>query len=143
MVMSILPDGPWSVLEGRYDDRPMFVRLNTGARTVSKSAELTHRLGIAVPFQSSSEEGLPTSSESTVLVSIEETLCESLRAGTEVVLTLVITTSGMREFVFYCAMPAHVSSAVASVRQRFPSYEIQVVEESDPDWTVFDQFAGE
>jgi hypothetical protein len=141
--MSILPDGPWSVLEGQYDERPMFVRLNSGARAVAKSVELAHRIGIAVPLLSPSDDGLPTSSEGAVLASIEDALCESLRAGTEVVLTVVITTSGMREFVFYCAMPTHVSPAVASVRQQFPSYEIQLVEESDPDWIVFDQFAAE
>ncbi len=121
----------------------MFVRLNSGARTVAKSAALAHRIGVAVPLLSPNDEGLPTSSEGAVLVSIEDALCDSLRAGTEVVLTVVITTAGMREFVFYCAMPAHVSPAVAAVRERFPSYEIQLVEESDPEWMVYDQFAGE
>jgi hypothetical protein len=140
--MSILPDGPWNVLEGEYDGRPMLIRLNSGARAVAKSAELAHRLGVAVPLLTPSDEGLPTSSEGSMLVRIEDALCDALRAGTEVVLTVVITTSGMREFVFYSAMPANVSSALASVRQRFPSYDIQLVEESDPDWIVYDQFAG-
>lgn len=110
--MSILPDGPWSVLEGQHDYRPMFVRLNTGARTVARSTGLAHRIGIAVLLQAPGDEGLPTSSESAVLATIEDALCDALHAGTEAVLTVVITTSGMREFVFYCAMPAHVSPAV-------------------------------
>ena len=138
--MSILPDGPWSVLQGEYDERPMFVRLNAGAGAVAKSAALAHRIGIAVPLLSPNDEGLPSSSESAVLVSIEDALCDSLRAGTEVILTVVITTSGMREFVFYCAVSAHVSSAVTSVRERFLSYEIQLIEENDPEWVVYDQF---
>jgi hypothetical protein len=138
--MSILPDGPWSVLEGEYDERPMFVRLNAGAGAIAKSATLAHRIGIAVALLSPNDEGLPTSSESAVLVSIEDALCDSLRAGTDVILTVVITTSGMREFVFYCAVSAHVSSAVTSVRERFPSYEIQLIEENDPEWVVYDQF---
>jgi len=141
--MSILPDGPWSALQGEYDKRPMFIRLNSGARAVAKSAALAHRIGVAVPLLSPTDDGLPTSSEGAVLVSIEDALCDALRAGTEVVMAVVITTSGMREFVFYCAMPAHVSPAVSSVRERFPSYEIQLVEESDPEWIVYDQFADE
>jgi hypothetical protein len=141
--MSILPHGPWSVLQGEYGERPMFIRLNSGARTVAASAELAHRIGIAVPLLSPNEDGLPTSSEGAALVSIEDALCASLRAGTEVILTVVITTSGIREFVFYSSVPAHVATAVASVREEFPTYEIQLVEESDPEWMVYKQFAGE
>jgi hypothetical protein len=140
--MSNLPDGPWSVLQGEYDERPMLVRLNSGARAVARSADLAHRIGVAVPLLSPDDDGLPTASENAALVGIEDALCESLCAGAEVVLTVIITTSGMREFVFYCSMPANVPPAIASVRERFPTYEIQLVEESDPEWKVYDQLAS-
>jgi hypothetical protein len=140
--MSNLPDGPWSVLQGEYDERPMLVRLNSGARAVARSADLAHRIGVAVPLLSPDDDGLPTASENAALVGIEDALCVSLRAGAEVVLTVIITTSGMREFVFYCSMPANVPSAIASVRERFPTYEIRFVEESDPEWEVYDRFAS-
>jgi hypothetical protein len=140
--MSILPDGPWNIIEGEFGGRPIHVRVNTGAKAVAMSATLAHRVSIAVALLSPNDVGLPTSSESAVLVTIEDALCESLLAGTEVILAVVITTYRMREFVFYSAVPAHVSSAITSVREQFPSYELQLFEANDPEWVLYDQFVG-
>jgi hypothetical protein len=142
MNLASVPDGPWSVLEGEYDGRPLVVRLNTGAAAVQKGARFAHRIGVAVAFLNPNVVGFPEVSERDALSGIEEDLCEALKAGTEVVQAVVITTGGMREFVFYCSAPAKVHSAVQSIRARYPSYEIQLIEENDPDWAVYEHFAG-
>jgi hypothetical protein len=140
--MTAFPDAPWTVAQGEYDGRPIFVRINTGAARVAKDIALRHRLGVAVPLRAANSEGLPGADEAIVLQQIEDALGEALRLGAEVVFVLAITTAGMREFVFHSAFPDHIPIAISSVRGRFPDYDIQFITEDDPDWAVYQQFAG-
>ena len=140
--MTTLPDGPWSVAEGSYDGRPLFVRVNTGAAGVARHPALS-RLGIAIPLLHPDTEGLPSSDEPQTLNAIEDALCAALRTGTESVHVATITTSGMRKFVFHVLESVSAAVVISDVQQRFRTHDLQLIEEDDSEWAVYHQFAGE
>ena len=96
-----------------------------------------------MPLQQPDPDGLPMSAEGRTLEAIEDALNEGLRAGTEAVLAVVITTSGFREYVYHTLATGSASAIVASVQSRFVDHEIQLIEEDDPEWDVYGQFAGD
>src|SRR5215471_3398461 len=89
----------WSILRGENNGQPMFVRLNTGARAVAGSAAYGIRVGVAIPLRNPRPDGLPDKVESEQLRSIEDALI--VASNEHAILVAIITTSGMREFVFY------------------------------------------
>lgn len=58
----------------------------------------------------------------------------------ESLLVAVITTSGMREFVFYTREPEHVKQRFAGLRRSITSHEIQLMIQPDKKWKVYAQF---
>ena len=139
--MPALPDGPWTVASGDSDGAPLFIRLNTGAATVARHPSLLHRVGIAVPLLAPDTDGLPGAEESGALSRIEASIESALRVGHESILTVVLTTGGMREFVLYTSTPHNVEKGVAAVRTGFPGYEVQCYVEHDKDWDGYASFA--
>src|SRR5207247_2195903 len=105
-------EGPWSVGQGEHNGRIMIVRSNTGYRNVGSVPGYEHQVGIAVPLRAAEPTGLPSPTEDAELGQIEDAICQSLEAQAESLLVAIITTSGMREFVFYTRAPE-------SVKQRF------------------------
>ena len=101
---------------------------------------MRHRVGVAVPLNAPDPDGLPTRNEARLLADIEDALVAALHAGSEAVHLLVLTTGGMREFVFHTTSPETVGTAIAEVAARFPSHQVQWFQEEDPDWEVYSQF---
>ena len=139
--MTNFPTEPWAVAKGEYDGRPMFVRINTGAAAIAGRPGLRHRLGIAVPLQHADSDGLPTGDEISILAELETRLLAELGDGLESVLVLVITTSGMREFVLYTQLVEAAREAVGRVAATTTSHALQFIEEDDPEWSVYAEFA--
>jgi len=139
--MRVLPDGPWSVGQGTYDDRPIVVRVNSGASSLIGDSGLSHRVGVATPLRAPDIDGLPEAAESAELNALEDALDAALTQGTEALLLLVITTNGMREFVFHTSAPAAVADQIGAVRVRFPERIVQFMQEHDPTWDVYRQFS--
>jgi hypothetical protein len=131
----------WAVGEAMGDDRPMFFRINTGAKSFAAHPELPYRFGVAIPLVEPDDRGLPQAAEMAVLNEIEDALAGALEPSADGVLVLAITTSGMREFVFYIRDPQCAASAVAAARACCQGHEVQHYVESDPQWTVYQQFA--
>lgn len=117
----------------------MIVRTNTGYRNFKSVPGYEHQVGIAVPLRNPDVTGFPGASESAVLDGIEDTICTSLEDQAESLLVAVITTGGMREFVFYTRLPHHVEEHVLKLRQRITSHEIQFVIQADRDWNIYAQ----
>ena len=132
-------DGPWSVTEGRHGDAIMVIRTNTGYREYKRVPGYEYQVGIAVPLVDAEASGLPSSAESVSLTEIEESLCEALQEQCESLFVAVITTSGMREFVFYTRDPSSVESRLAKLRQKFASHELQLMIQLDKPWDIYSQ----
>jgi hypothetical protein len=88
-----------SIFHGEHDGRPMIVRLNVGARAVAGSADWGIRVGVAIPLRRPRPDGLPDAEESEQLAAIEDALTAA--SIQHALLVAVISTDGMREFLFY------------------------------------------
>jgi hypothetical protein len=132
-------DGPWSIAEGEHGGGIMFIRRNTGYRDYGSVSGYEHQVGIAVPLRKPEATGLPGAAECAVLGDMEDIICSSLEEQAESLLVAVITTRGMREFVFYTREPHRVEQRVGELRQRITSHEIQLMIQLDKTWRVYAQ----
>jgi len=107
------------------------VRVNTGAAAIRGEPSLRTRVGITVPLQAPDDEGLPGAREMSRLSEIEDSLGVALGVGARAVHVLVITTSGVREFVYHTTASAEVQAAVDAVATQFPDYELDLGMEDD------------
>jgi hypothetical protein len=132
-------DGPWSIAEGQHSGRVMFVRANTGYREFGSVPGYEHQVGIAVPLRKAEATGLPCPAEDALLGDVEEIICSSLEEQAESLLVAVITTGGVREFVFYTREPQRVQQRFEELVNRITSHEIQLMVQSDRTWRVYAQ----
>jgi hypothetical protein len=86
----------------------MIVRMNTGYRDFKSVPSYEHQVGIAVPLAKVEANGLPGPTEGAILSEIEEVIYNPLEEHAESLFVAVITTYGMREFVFYTREPRRV-----------------------------------
>ncbi len=133
-------ESKWNVSTGSHDGRAMIVRRNQSATDLIGHVDYAHRVGFAMPLLTPNEDGLPTGEESSVLNEIEDALADSIETGQDGLLTVIVTTSGMREFVFYTRKPGDIESVATAIRQAFPSYDIQFYIASDKNWDGYKQF---
>src|SRR5438477_8193661 len=96
---SLSAEDQWAVAQGENNGNPMIVRVNSSAKDYAGHPELPIRLGIAVPLNAPNEHGFPGEAEAQQLGDIEDRLFDTIGSLGRVV--LIITTSGMREFVSY------------------------------------------
>jgi len=133
-------EGPRAFAQGHYEGSPLFARVHRGIAPLVGDARYAHQFGIAVPLLNPDGDGLPTGEEAAQLAVIENALCAALEPGHTSVLVLVITTRGMREFVFYTTDPDQVREAFEELRSTISSHEIQLMIQPDPGWLVYRQF---
>ncbi|BDD84230.1 hypothetical protein TPB0596_39930 [Tsukamurella pulmonis] len=131
----------WAVMRGDYNDNPLFVRIRTSLSDAVGHPDYPVQVGVAVPLTHPDENGLPTSVESEQLTGIEDALVHSLTGLAE--LAAVLTTSGMREFVFYApeAAPDVICERVTGLSTSCASHTLQLSIQHDPSWNVFTGFA--
>jgi hypothetical protein len=130
----------WSILKGENNGRPMFVRLNKGAHAVAGSAAYGIRVGVAIPLRNPRPDGLPDEAESEQLAAIEDVLVAD--SSEHAILVAVITTSGMREFVFYTGAGDWIPDFHQRMMRATSSHEVQCIAKHDPGWTVYHQLGG-
>ena len=135
------PEGRWSVSQGTYEGKPLFARINMSLKSLVGHPEYSSQVGVAVPLHTPNEHGFPTQKESEELNSIEDSLCSELLVDNESLFAVVITTNGMREFVFYTSDPTSAQAKVAKVSQLVTGHEVQLMVQPDPEWNVYKRFA--
>jgi Family of unknown function (DUF695) len=62
-----------------------------------------------------------------------------LEEQAESLFVAVITTGGMREFVYYTCEPRRVEERMVELRERIPSHELQLIIQSDRGWQIYAQ----
>lgn len=117
----------------------MFVRTNIGYRKFGSVPGYEHQVGIAVPLREAEVTGLPCPAEGALLGEVEDAICSSLGEQAESLFVAVITTCGMREFVFYTREPLRVQQRIEELRGRITSHEIKLMIQSDKAWRVYSQ----
>lgn len=131
----------WIVATGVVEGKSAITRFDHGLKAVLAHPSFRTRIGIAVPFTHPTENGLPGQEEIDQLSELEDAIRIRLREGNESLFAGVITTGGMREFVFYTSSEAGAVARIESLRRETTHHEIQHVLNDDPDWQVFKTFA--
>jgi hypothetical protein len=126
-------------MQGQYNGNVMIVRLNTGYKEFTSVPGYEHQVGIAMPLRAPQPTGLPLPEEDKQLAEIEDALCASLEQQAESLFVAVITTRGMREFVFYTRHPEHVKHRFEKLRGTITSYAIQLMIQPDKPWRIYQQ----
>jgi len=133
-------ESKWSILQGQNDGKPMIVHRNDSAKQISSNPAFLYRVGFAIPLLAPNEVGLPSNEEMVSLNQIEDELSSQLEKDKVSIQVLTITTSGMRELVYYTKDSRIVEKIINDVRSKFPSHEIQYYVEEDKRWSVYKQF---
>ena len=129
--------GPWAIGKGEHNGSIMIVRSNTGYEQFGSVPGYEHQVGIAVPLHTPETTGLPSSEENAELGAIEDTLCLALEEQAKSLFAAVITTNGMREFVFYTRAPQDVQERFGQLRDQITSHQLQLMIQPDKDWAVY------
>jgi len=130
----------WTVFEGDHNGKPLIARVNRGLLPLAGDSRYQYRVGVAVPFNSVGQNGLPSGEESWEVSEIEDLVAAELELHHESLFAIAITTGGMREFVFYTSDPQAVEKKLEALAQRIRSHQIQRVIQPDERWTVYHQF---
>jgi hypothetical protein len=130
----------WTVCEGEYKGKPLVARVNTGLKSLAADSRYQHRIGVAIPFMTAGDDGLPSGEESWQVSEIEDLIATALEEHHESLFAIVITTNGIREFVFYTSDPDAAEKKLAALAKKIESHQIQSVTHSDADWSVYHQF---
>ena len=131
-----LPES-WAVSTGEYAGKVMLLRVHEGYRQYGGVAGYDHQVGIAIPLRSPTEQGLPTPEENIEIQAIEDTVEAALEAGGASLQVAVITTSGMKELVFYTTSPEAVKHRFEELRGQTSSHELQLMIQRDAGWKVY------
>lgn len=132
---TLLDEDSWQVAQGEHDGKPMIVRINETAKQFEGHPDLPVRMGIAIPLRSPRPDGLPNEIEQAQLTEIEDRLFAIIGKAGRVV--LVISTSGMREFVSYVRSEADAARFAEAVRSGTRTHEVQNYAAADPKWQLF------
>jgi hypothetical protein len=131
-----IPDG-WAVMEGERNGLPVILRCHAGYRAFKGVAGYEYQVGIVVPLCAPEPSGLPSSPEVAELDQMEDAICSALEAERESLFVAVISTGGMREFVFYTRDPEQVKLKFEQLRASIKTHRIQLMIQPDKDWAVF------
>jgi hypothetical protein len=71
---------------------------------------------------------------------IEDQICAEFEVGNESLFAAVITTGGVREFVFYTSNPQGVEVKLQNLRETIHSHTIQGMIRPDDNWDAYRQF---
>ena len=131
----------WTVYQGTYQGRAIIVRANTALKQFKHKESFPFRLGLAFPLRQPDENGMAVDRENQELYAIEDRLDSALTKQKVALPALVISTGGMREFVFYCKQPESAKKEVEALKRAISTHELQYYIEQDKDWEMFSEHA--
>lgn len=137
--ISEYPD-TWSIVEGTYQSKPIFVRIKTGIEEGVGHPKYPFQIGVAVPLLDPTVDGLTKDNEAEVLWDFEDRLAKTLQENNEMIFVMTITTGGMREFVFYASewKPEYFEQKVKAIEAGL--HKPQFMMQHDPEWKTYLDF---
>jgi hypothetical protein len=130
----------WTMFHGEFDGKPLIARANAGLKPHVGHPNYSHHVGVSIPFQNPDQNGFPQSDEAAELMNIEDKICAELEIGNQSLFAAVITTNGMREFVFYTSNPEAVQTKLEKLKGEIRSHSVQVIIKHDANWNTYREF---
>jgi uncharacterized protein DUF695 len=130
----------WKVGHGEYGGKVLIARFNSGLKEIAGHPAYPYQVGIAAPLRAPNEQGLPTVEEDERLALVEGEIAKVLEDKRESILVGVLSTAGMREFVYYSTNEIVVREKFEQLRRSISSHDLQLIIQKDPAWSVYRQF---
>jgi hypothetical protein len=131
----------WEMFKrGTSDGHLAYIRGNTGLRDLKQRERFPYRVGFAVAFRKPNSYGLPTDDEARELMPLENEIDRAMSGKRLGFLALVITTGGMREYVFYSNRPDAVRREIKKMGTRMHGRDVRSYVTADPGWEVYFRF---
>lgn len=130
----------WSVNEGDNNGKPIFVRVNNWCSTIISKRVFVYRLGIAIKFKEKQMNGLLHRDEVGIFNLIEDDIFEIFQNKNFGVVSLIVTTNNMREFVLYLTSNNKVEEKILVLKKKYKEYEFQFYLEEDANWKLYNEF---
>lgn len=130
----------WSILSGQESEKPIIVRRNNSVQQYTENSDFIYRVGISIRLLEPNEAGLPSKEEMNSLDQIEDELNNQLEKDGNSIQVLVITTDGMREFVYYTRNSELIAQVIYNIRNKFTYHEIQFYVKKDKELSVYKEF---
>lgn len=127
----------WVVSQGEYQCKPLIARTNHGLISLVADARYQHCVGVKIQFSSAGENGMPSREESRQLIEVEDLIAAELEQDHESLFAAILTTSGMREFLFYTSDPHAVKKKLVELAKKIHSHPLRYTVRSDPEWSIY------
>ena len=131
----------WFSFAGKYARKPITIRTNKRLKSVVGHKDLQHQVGIAVPILDPTKDGFPNAEEEVKLKKIENILVSELKESGLAVFACVITTNGIREFIFYTGNPKEAENSFKRIEESISTHTVQLNIQKDKKWMVYKIFS--
>ena len=121
----------WTLLQKQHEGFPLLVRFRQFTHDFDRAAYPT-RMNVIWSMHDADENGLPTSTEISMLEVFENRLVTALEGHS--VLSVVLTFGSEREFVFHTRDPDGFIERLTAMPQEAERYPIEIHSAQDPAW---------
>jgi Family of unknown function (DUF695) len=133
--------GNWFDVEGVTKGQVLRAKLNGDLRDKIADKNYPYQVTISQAFTPVPPDGLPSKEEQAKLDKAKEAL-KSLEQDKQAYLAIVITTGGMKQFIFYSSDAVRTAQGVAQIQSTSPDFEFQVSVEPDRNWSLYRALAA-
>ena len=130
-----------AVVEGELDGRLAWIRIQSGIEIADRDS-LPHRLTIRWEYPDNGADGMPPEELQDRFRALEDALADALRADESGVLSLIITTSGAREWHVHFSESEAIQQSVNAAFAELPEMPISLSGKADPEWSEYSYFAS-
>lgn len=132
----LIKNNPWAVAEGTHNNLPLMIRFRSNL--TSELDISNHPQLIQVYWNySKHESGMPSSGDSQHMEIFENRLVYALENDLTGILVAVITTGGVREWVYYTKSLDAFAERLHNMPQESAPYPIEIETDNDPAWEYF------
>jgi uncharacterized protein (TIGR01619 family) len=126
----------WDFYDLQVDGEAASIFVDLGITSDAPVAGLSHMAYVRLYMNQPRTDGLSSKEEFDTLVKIEEAL-EANLCGKDVVYVGRNTSSGCRDFYFYCSTPENWQGSVDQVLTGFREYRYETGTREDADWSTY------
>ena len=134
--------GEWAVADDGDAEQPTLVRVRTDLNPASLQTRWPNRLAVVWRYPLEGPEGqrgLPTGAQQDAMAQLEDALTLGLESRGVGVLTSVATSSGQREWIWYCRPAAELNPAFNAALKGHPRYPLKLHMSPDPGWSDYER----
>jgi len=130
----------WSILKGENEGNLMLIRKNVGLDKIAGKENYSTNCGIAFKFLFPDENGLPDIENEPELDDLEDDIFEIYETDLNSIVSIIITTSGFREFVLYTKDVEEFYVRLNKLKEKYHQYEFTSYKQSDENWGTYKSF---